>query len=59
MGLGISRLNSGSYLGGVDNLSINGSSDLKATENKLTEFLNSTGFVSSGIQDYNNFVNNL
>ena len=41
--------------GGNDNL-ITNFNDLKNTENKLTEFLNSTGFISSGVQDFDSFV---
>lgn len=46
------------YLGGSEKL-LNNVHELKNVENKLIEFLNSTGFISSGIQDFPNYINQI
>ena len=45
-------------LGGDDKI-INNVKDLKNLENKLIEFLNTTGFISNGIQDFSNYIKQL
>jgi hypothetical protein len=54
MGLGFSK-NTNNILGGNENI-FNNVRELKNVENKLVEFLNSTGFISSGIQDFSNYI---
>ena len=57
MGLGFSKdsKNILNYLGGNEKI-LNNVHELKNVENKLVEFLNSTGFISSGIQDFPNYI---
>ena len=57
MGLGFSKdtKKNINYLGGNENF-LNNKHDLKKVENKLVEFLNSTGFISSGVQDFPNYI---
>ena len=44
---------------GGDELIINNVHNLKNLENKLIEFLNTTGFISNGIQDFSNYIKQL
>ena len=60
MGLGFSK-NVGdisNYSGGSENI-LNNVQDIKNVENKLVEFLNSTGFISSGVQDFDTHINQI
>ena len=44
---------------GGDELIINNVHNLKNLENKLIEFLNTTGFISNGILDFSNYIKQL